>query len=262
MPIHEFDPERNACINPEDIIHRVPDMPKVVVTCFSHVTFARLLADVGGVEISHVKDAHSTCPVYKTTYRGQEIALFNTTVGAPSCVGALEDVFAMGAECAVVFGTCGVLEPEIADCSVIVPDAALRDEGTSYHYAPPAREIAVNERYLPAFRELLDTLECPYTVGKVWTTDAFYRETRAKMERRRREGCICVDMECASVAAMAHFRGKDVLQFFYAADNLAAAQWDKRSLGNEDRLADKDKIAYLAMEMAAKMAAEQEEVME
>ena len=156
----------------------------------------------------------------------------------------------------------GVLEPEIADCSVIVPDAALRDEGTSYHYAPPAREIAVNERYLPAFRELLDTLECPYTVGKVWTTDAFYRETRAKMERRRREGCICVDMECASVAAMAHFRGKDVLQFFYAADNLAAAQWDKRSLRNEDRLADKDKIAYLAMEMAAKMAAEQEEVME
>ena len=151
MPIHEFDPERNACINPEDIIHRVPDMPKVVVTCFSHVTFARLLADVGGVEISHVKDAHSTCPVYKTTYHGQEIALFNTTVGAPSCVGALEDVFAMGAECAVVFGTCGVLEPEIADCSVIVPDAALRDEGTSYHYAPPAREIAVNERYLPAF---------------------------------------------------------------------------------------------------------------
>ena len=200
MPIHEFDPERNACINPEDIIHRVPDMPKVVVTCFSHVTFARLLADVGGVEISHVKDAHSTCPVYKTTYHGQEIALFNTTVGAPSCVGALEDVFAMGAECAVVFGTCGVLEPEIADCSVIVPDAALRDEGTSYHYAPPAREIAVNERYLPAFRELLDTLECPYTVGKVWTTDAFYRETRAKMERRRREGCICVDMECASLS--------------------------------------------------------------
>lgn len=151
MPIHEFDPERNACINPEDIIHRVPDMPKVVVTCFSHVTFARLLADVGGVEISHVKDAHSTCPVYKTTYHGQEIALFNTTVGAPSCVGALEDVFAMGAECAVVFGTCGVLEPEIADCSVIVPDAALRDEGTSYHYAPPAREIAVNERYRPHF---------------------------------------------------------------------------------------------------------------
>ncbi len=64
------------------------------------------------------------------------------------------------------------------------------------------------------------------------------------------------------MAAMAHFRGKEVLQFFYAADNLAAAQWDKRSLGNEDRLADKDKIAYLAMEMAAKMAAEQEKVME
>ena len=259
MPIHEFDPEKNACINPWDAIRRVPDMPKVVVTCFSHVTFSRLLADVGGVEIAHVKDAHSTDPVYKTTYRGQSVALFNSTVGAPACVGRLEEVFAMGAECAVVFGTCGVLDPSIADCSVIVPDAAIRDEGTSYHYAPPAGEIAVNIRYRPAFRELLDTLGCPYTVGKVWTTDAFYRETRAKMERRRAEGCVCVDMECASVAAMAAFRGKDVLQFFYAADNLAAEQWDKRSLSNEDRLADKDKVAYLAMEMAARMAADHAE---
>ena len=71
MPIHEFDPERNACINPEDIIHRVPDMPKVVVTCFSHVTFARLLADVGGVEISHVKDAIRPVPYTKRPITGR-----------------------------------------------------------------------------------------------------------------------------------------------------------------------------------------------
>ena len=262
MPIREFDPEKNACINPEDVIRRVPGMPRVAVTCFSHVTFERMLSSVGGERISVLSSANGKKPVYKTVYRGKALALFNAAVGAPMCVGDLEDVFAMGAECAVVFGTCGVLDPSIADCSVIVPNAAIRDEGTSYHYAPPAREIAVNGRYLHAFRVLLDTLGCPYTVGKVWTTDAFYRETRAKMERRRSEGCVCVDMECASVAAMAAFRGKDVLQFFYAADNLAAEQWDKRSLSNEDRLADKDKVAYLAMEMAAKMAAEQEEVME
>ena len=109
---------------------------------------------------------------------------------------------------------------------------------------------------------MLDDLGCPYTVGKTWTTDAFYRETRDKVKRRRAEGCVCVDMECASVAAMAAFRGKDVLQFFYAADNLSSEQWDKRSLANEDRLAQKDGVAYLALEIAAKIAAEQEEVME
>lgn len=256
MPIHEFDPDRTACINPCDIIQPVPGMPKVVVTCFSHITFQRLLADVGGEKISIIKDAHSINPVYRTNYCGQSIALFNTPVGAPSCVGALEDAFAMGAEKAVVFGTCGVLDEKIDDCSVIVPDEAIRDEGTSYHYAPPSRTIAVNTRYLHVFRELLDTLGCPYTVGKVWTTDAFYRETRMKVERRRAEGCVCVDMECASVAAMAEFRSKDVLQFFYAADNLDAERWDKRSLSNEERLAEKDRIAYLAMEMAARMAAD------
>ena len=262
MPIREFDPEKNACINPEDVIRRVPGMPRVAVTCFSHVTFERMLSSVGGERISVLSSANGKKPVYKTVYRGKALALFNAAVGAPMCVGDLEEVFAMGASCAVVFGTCGVLAPEIEDCAVILPNAAIRDEGTSYHYAPPAREIAVNTRYLLPFREMLDDLDCPYTVGKTWTTDAFYRETRDKVKRRRAEGCVCVDMECASVAAMAAFRGKDVLQFFYAADNLSSEQWDKRSLANEDRLAQKDGVAYLALEIAARIAAEQEEVME
>ncbi|MBQ4252264.1 MAG: hypothetical protein II704_04380 [Erysipelotrichaceae bacterium] len=68
------------------------------------------------------------------------------------------------------------------------------------------------------------------------------------MERRKAEGCICVDMECSAMSALAKFRGKGLLHFFYSADNLDAEQWDKRSLGNHDNLEDKDRIAYLALE--------------
>lgn len=80
-----------------------------------------------------------------------------------------------------------------------------------------------------------------------------YRETGEKVARRKAQGCICVDMECASCAAVAQFRGKDVLQFFYAADNLGAEAWDQRSLSNSAMLVEKDRVALLALEAAARI---------
>ena len=73
------------------------------------------------------------------------------------------------------------------------------------------------------------------------------------MARRKEMGCIAVDMECASIAAVSQFRNKQVLQFFYAADVVSRENWDKRSLSNQANLDDKDKIAWLALEFARRM---------
>ena len=81
-----------------------------------------------------------------------------------------------------------------------------------------------------------------------------YRETREKTARRKVSGCVCVDMECASVAAVAQFRGKEALHFFYAADNLDSAEWDERSLSNFANLEEKDRIAMIALEAARRIA--------
>lgn len=67
-------------------------------------------------------------------------------------------------------------------------------------------------------------------------------------------GCVCVDMECSAVAALAQFRGKEVFQFFHGADNLDGERWDRRGLGSEFDLTEKDKIAQLALELAAEIA--------
>lgn len=92
-----------------------------------------------------------------------------------------------------------------------------------------------------------------FTEGKVWTTDAFYRETRAKFEKRKAQGCVCVDMECSALMALAQFRGIDVFEFFYAGDNLDREQWDPRSLSTHAKLDEKDRAAYLALELARKI---------
>lgn len=249
MILEEFDPCESAIFDPPRVFSPVAGMPKAAVSCFSYVTFERMLALFPDAEQIAVMKCASQCfPVYKVRYRDVELALYMSGVGAPQCVGEQEEIYAMGVDTLVLFGTCGVLDASIADCAVILPTSALRDEGTSYHYAPPSEEIAVNVHHAPMFRELMQELQLPLSEGKCWTTDSMYRETREKTARRKASGCICVDMECASVAAVARFRGKEALHFFYAADNLDGAQWDERSLSNFANLEEKDRVAAIALE--------------
>lgn len=253
MLLNEFDPNPTAVMDPTKVIAPNPQMPKIVVSCFAQVTFDRLVKRLGGVSIAVVKTANLWYHVYKAEYQGVELALMMAGVGAPTCVGSYEEVFAMGAETVILFGTCGVLDRAIEDCGIIIPTSALRDEGVSYHYAPAGDEIPVNPKYRELFTDLLDNLGVTYTIGKCWTTDAIYRETRQKVERRRAAGCVCVDMECSAMAALARFRGKEVFQFFYAADNLDAEEWDQRSLSGDEKVEEKDRVADLALELALRI---------
>ncbi len=253
MILEEFDPTKEAVINPAHIVSKIDNFPKTVISCFSRVTFNRLVDELNGEQILSIGSASVASPVYKAKYKGTEIALFNSFVSAPICIGGLEDLRELGAEKFIIFGTCGVLDKNISDCSVIIPTSAIRDEGTSYHYAPSSDEIDVNEKYITEFKDILNRYNVDYSEGKVWTTDAFYRETPLKVKRRKEQGCICVDMECSATAAFAKFRGVDVFHFFYAADNLDAAEWDKRSLSSYDSLETKDRIATLALALAVEI---------
>ena len=251
MILHEFDPNPVAIINP---MEKNLEMPKVLVSCFSKTTFDRMLTELGGgEELERVQYANLSVPVYKCFYKGKAVALCNAYVGAPGCVAMLEELAGLGMEKVILFGTCGVLDASIQDCSIIIPNCAVRDEGTSYHYAPPSDEIAANVKYVDTFVDILERHGCKYHIGKAWTTDAFFRETRDKVQRRKEQGCICVEMECSAVAAWAQFRGKEAFHFFYAADNLDSEVWDERSLSNEANVVEKDRIAYLALELARAM---------
>ncbi len=250
MILEEFDSIKKAVINPEHYVEKIEGIPPIAISCFSSITFDRLLEGLEAEEIFCIGTASCKSPVYKARYRGREIVLFKSLVGAPVCVGGLEEVRALGVEKFILFGTCGVLDKTIKDCSIIIPTTAIRDEGTSYHYAESSDDIKVNTKYVNEFIEILKSHNVDYHLGKVWTTDAFYRETPQKVQKRKRNGCNCVDMECSAVAAFAQFRNVDVFHFFYAADNLDSVEWDKRSLDNKDFLLEKDRIAVLALELA------------
>jgi len=146
-----------------------------------------------------------------------------------------------------------VLDRNIKDCGIIIPTRAIRDEGTSYHYAPAADYIEVNRKYREEFKAVCDQFGYPYIEGTTWTTDAFYRETSKKIAARKEMGAVCVEMECASMQALCDFRGVEFFQFLYAGDNLDHSSWDPRSLSGTAKLDEKQKIALLAFELACRI---------
>lgn len=125
--------------------------------------------------------------------------------------------------------------------------------GCSFHYAPPADSIEVNRKHQKPFQQVLQEHGYSHVKGTTRTTDACYREAREKVARRKAQGVICVEMECAGMQAAADFRGADFFEFFYAGDNLDQPVWDSRSLAGHARLDDKGKIALLAFELGVKI---------
>ena len=250
MILEEFDNNRRAIINPEDLIETLPDFPELVVSCFARATFERMLMSFRHEQVATTSMANIEIPIYRIIVKGTPIALFNAPVGASACVAILEDLIAFGMKKLVLFGTCGVLDETIKETSIIVPHLAIRDEGTSYHYLPASDEIEVNVGLHDFLTSFLTDKGISHTVGKVWTTDGIYRETAEKLYKRKKAGAICVDMECSAVAALANFRKISICHFFYAADHLSEEAWDMRNLANHADLDEKDKVANLAIQIA------------
>ena len=121
---------------------------------------------------------------------------------------------------------------EFREGTFLVPYKALREEGTSYHYAPPSRFIEVDEMARKAIEETILEHGMKYQEVITWSTDGFYRETKEKVIYRKSEGCSVVEMECSALAACAAFRGVNWGMILYTADSLANVdKYDERNFG-------------------------------
>jgi uridine phosphorylase len=167
--------------------------------------------------------------VYELEFNGQRLAVIHPRIGAAMGAAMLDRTIARGARKFIACGGAGVLDSKIAVGDIIVPSSAIRDEGASYHYLPPSREVAPHPRALAAIEKTLKRNGLDYIVGKTWTTDGLFRETRARMTARKREGCLTVEMEAAAFFAVAQFRRVQFGQLLYGGDDLGGDAWDHRN---------------------------------
>jgi uridine phosphorylase len=242
-PLFEFDPSPDAVINPS--IHRAPlGFPQRAVMCwFGNVVKERT---VGIEPVHNVPFEHGDHAISVVQHHGVDVALVSPGVGAPAAVTSLEILMTLGATNVIGCGGAGIIRAGFDVGHVIVPTGAIRDEGTSYHYAPADAVVAPHPRALAAIDQVLTEAGVPHDRGLTWTTDAFFRETPAKVERRRQQGCITVEMEASAMFAAAAFRGAVYAQLLYAGDDVSAAEWDHRDW--EKQSSARDRLLDLALD--------------
>lgn len=246
--INSFDENKKAVINLDDVREKSKISLDTLILTFSKKIIDMLLEDKLIEEIKEidVNGANGHYPVYKI--KDTNIGIYMTMVGAPITVALLEEIsYVTDTKNIILFGNCGTLSNKITAGKIIIPTEAYRDEGTSYHYIKPSDYIKITNCNKVA--EILNSLNVDYILGKTWTTDGFYRETQANLEKRKADGCICVEMEISAVQAVCDFRGYNFYPFIYAADNLDSSKWDRRILC--DNVHDfKLSYFYLALEIA------------
>jgi uridine phosphorylase len=151
--------------------------------------------------------------------------LGNIGIGAPAIVNAAEELLAWGTKRLIILSLAGGLRSDLAPGTIVVCDRAIRDEGTSYHYLAPARDVRASPELVAAISRTLERRGLARLIGATWSTDAPYRETREEVEQFKGEGVIAVDMESAGLFAAGMARGAEVASAFVIADSLAGPRW-------------------------------------
>lgn len=239
-------------VTPEMIYGEKKDLCDVCILTFSKIIFENVLQRFPCEKIAEINACNGGVPIYRFSYRDKRIGLFLSPIGAVGTgTDVIEASWLTGAEKFVMFGSAGCLNRARAAGKYVVPTRAYRDEGLSYHYAPPADYIGIPGAARVA--EEFAALGVPFVTGGAWTTDAIYRETRQRMEARKAEGCLAVDMELAGVQAVCAFYDWALYDFLVPGDVLDAPVWNvaelreaNHGLGNFD----------LALELAARIGNE------
>jgi predicted acetyltransferase/purine-nucleoside phosphorylase len=246
--INSFDVDQTAVINPGDVLEKQKHKLDICIINFSYKIMDALLEDdlLELIDDTTLKCVSCIFPLY--VYKGTNIGVVKTEVGAPMTVSLIENVaHAFSCKRFIMFGSCGGLDKNITANKLIVPTHAYRDEGISYHYVAAKDYIEIKNHNIVS--QVLDKLNIPYIKGKTWTTDAFYRETRRNMELRKQEGCVAVEMEVSACQAVSDFRGFELYNFLYSADNLGSLKWDKGIL-NDIAIDERLQHFFIALEIA------------
>lgn len=217
MIIDSFDTQSEAIISPQSFFGEQQQICDIAIGTFSREIYPAVLACFQNEVIGETSAANRIKPIHLLTVNDQKIIFYLSEIGATLAgTDVIEINWKTGANKFILFGSAGSLDKEQTTGKYVIPTEAYRDEGMSYHYAPPADYIKIKNADIVA--KIFASIELPYVKGRVWTTDALYRETRNLVNARKAEGCIAVEMELAGVQAVCDFHGIELYDFLVTGD--------------------------------------------
>ncbi len=242
MIIDSFDNKTQPILTLKDFYGERKHLVDLCIITFSKNIFNYILSTFRCEKIAEIEAVNGNTPIYKLTYQGKDIAFYLSCVGSTAAAEfSIEANWLTGASKFIMFGSAGSLDGEKTTNKYVVPTEAYRDEGMSYHYAPPSDYIKIkNSDKIKAF---FDMWNIPNVQGRIWTTDAILRETIGQVSLRKKDGCIAVDMEVAGVQAVCDFYNFELYNFLVTGDVLCENNYDNSKLPDANHNLEKLQIA-------------------
>jgi uridine phosphorylase len=228
-PILDYPGKSRAILDPKQLYGRHPRIPKLCVLSFFYDLIHKRRRKGDATELMRLHGEGDPTQIFQVRHRGRTMALCFPGIGAPMAAATLEELVALGATHFISCGAAGVLDGSIQPGQVLLPTAALRDEGTSYHYQPVGRWSHPHPDAVSAILAACRKKNVPLQKVRSWTTDGVFRETPAKIGKRKSEGCACVEMEAAALFSVARFRNVTLGQILYAGDDVSGKTWKHRN---------------------------------
>lgn len=252
MITHSFHEEKDSLFSPEVFFGERNVLCDTAIATFSHEIFETVLQRYPHQAVAHTGSVNGHRPVYRLHINGRSVIFYLSSIGA--CLAGndvIEIQWQTGFRRLILFGSAGALDSDATQGKYVIPTQAYRDEGMSYHYAPPSDFIHIpNSKVLSS---IFDRLRLPYVQGKTWTTDAPYRETRYAVTQRKQEGCLTVEMELAGVQAVCNFYGIELYSFLVTGDILDAEVYNASGLKEANHAMDKFFVALDILERLPSM---------
>jgi uridine phosphorylase len=164
------------------------------------------------------------------------LILGNFGIGAPAAVANLEELIAVGVKKIISIGSAGGLQKNLKIGDLVLCTGAIRDEGTSFHYAPPEAPALPSEELTKKLGTALDKIRLGVTLGRSWTTDAPYRESKEEVAFYQQEGILTVDMEASALFTVAQYHAVALACAFTISDSLAELRWNPQFDSKKTRL--------------------------
>lgn len=177
-------------------------------------------------------------PMFAFRVDGEDFGIVPRTIGGPYAVLVAEQLAASGVELVLGLTSAGRVSPHLPLPCFVIATAAVRDEGTSYHYLSPAPVVDAPTDLRAALSDELRPLGRAVEEGMVWTTDAPYRETKTQLDAYGSAGVLAVEMQAASLFAFANTQAVPlavVCQVTNGTDHSGGA-FDKGTHDDEYRL--------------------------
>lgn len=186
---------------------------------------------IGVFYLSHLKEI---CEKYNCEdISGTDVKKFSDNIGfvylgigGPYSTTNMEEVIAYGAKNFINVGVIGGLQETTPICSFIIPKKAIRDEGTSYHYLKASKYITPTKSLFNKVVSVLKKEKCDFQTGTVWTTDSIYRETKKEIIMHKKDGVLGVEMEDASLYAVAEHHNISIASIHMVSDILHTENWE------------------------------------